>query len=57
MTRAEGFEGEPPRPQFCDQEPCRSKGYVLDSFACKIRHLALHTGAAKAANDFRKDEA
>lgn len=28
-------------------------GYELDSFACKIRHLSMNTGAAKAANDFK----
>jgi hypothetical protein len=26
-------------------------GYPEDSFACKIRHIQINTGAAKAAND------
>lgn len=26
-------------------------GYPADSFACKVRHLAINTGDAKAAND------
>lgn len=26
-------------------------GWVRDSFACRIRHIQLNTGAAKAAND------
>jgi hypothetical protein len=28
-----------------------SCGYPEGTFACKIRHLQLNTGAAKAAND------
>ena len=30
---------------------CGDCGYPTDSFACKIRHLSINTGAAKAAND------
>ena len=26
-------------------------GYAPDTFACKIRHISMNTGAAKAAND------
>lgn len=30
-------------------EPCSRCGYELDTFACRIRHIALHHGWA--AND------
>jgi hypothetical protein len=33
-----------------DVETC-SCGWPLDSFACKIRHVQLNTGDAKAARD------
>lgn len=33
---------------------CESCGYPEGSFACKIRHIELNTGSAKAANDFKK---
>lgn len=33
-----------------DTELC-SCGYVLDSFACRIRHIHINSGDAKAAND------
>lgn len=29
-------------------------GKPKDSFACKIRHIQINTGAAKAANDVSK---
>jgi hypothetical protein len=32
-------------------ETCEDCGYAEGSFACKIRHLSINTGAAKAAND------
>lgn len=32
-------------------EPVHSCGYPEDSFACRIRHIQMNTGAAKAAND------
>jgi hypothetical protein len=31
--------------------PRHSCGYEEDSFACKIRHLQINTGVAKAADD------
>jgi hypothetical protein len=37
---------EVPQPEHCPK--C---GYELDSYACKIRHVYLNTGDAKAAND------
>lgn len=30
---------------------CSGCGYQIGSFACKIRHLQINTGAAKAAGD------
>lgn len=30
---------------------CPDCKYPTGSFACKIRHLSINTGAAKAAND------
>lgn len=30
---------------------CPDCGYQIDSFACKIRHIQINSGAAKAAND------
>lgn len=32
-------------------QDCEGCGYEVDSFACKIRHLQINTGCAKAAND------
>lgn len=37
--------------QFWLETHCEGCGYPPDSFACKIRHLQINTGAAKAAND------
>lgn len=34
-----------------EQHDCPDCGYLRGSFACRIRHQHLNTGAAKAAND------
>lgn len=34
-----------------DGPPCMGCGYPVDSFACRIRHIQMNTGEAKAAND------
>jgi len=45
----------PVRPQplrgLMSDVSCERCGYPADSFACKVRHLAINTGDAKAAND------
>jgi hypothetical protein len=33
-----------------DVEKCEKCGYAEDSFACKIRHLQINTGDAKAGS-------
>ena len=33
-----------------DAKACKDCGYDVDSFACKIRHLQINTGDAKAGN-------
>lgn len=35
----------------CGLDPLHSCGYPEDSFSCRIRHIQMNTGAAKAAND------
>lgn len=37
--------------ETADIEICEECGYAEGSFACKIRHIHMNTGAAKAAND------
>ena len=32
-------------------EKCEGCGYERDSFACRIRHIQINTGDAKAARD------
>jgi hypothetical protein len=32
-------------------DTCERCDYPSDSFACKVRHLNINTGDAKAAND------
>lgn len=34
-----------------DVDICEKCGYAEGSFACKIRHLQINTGVAKAADD------
>lgn len=37
---------------FCAPvELCEECGYPPESFACRIRHIQINTGAAKAAKD------
>jgi hypothetical protein len=46
----DGKTGEAVRCAQCIRE-CPDCGKPADSFACKIRHIQLNTGAAKAARD------
>lgn len=36
---------------WLETKPCDRCGYARGSFACKICHVQINTGAAKAAND------
>jgi hypothetical protein len=51
------YNDGPPHPRVdcdvdrCGLDPLHDCGYPVDSFACKIRHLQINTGAAKAAKD------
>lgn len=47
-----GQEQEHPYSQMCGGTPtCDDCGKPAESFACRIRHVHLNTGDAKAARD------
>lgn len=50
MNRCGGYGCKLPNCKY-HAVSCMGCGYPLNSFACKIRHIQINTGEAKAAND------
>ena len=50
-SRREAREGRGASERRAIDEQLCDCGWPEDSFACKIRHINLNSGAAKAAND------